>query len=121
MMRFALFPAGDQRLFQIELAFDLAAALVGDLSVTQQLKDVLALGGDQLHAQAGGGLDCIPALIDGLRELLAAGLVAGTGPRPEPPPEGPPPGALLALAGGPPPPRPPPPPPPPPLPPPPPP
>src|SRR5262249_27674229 len=81
MMRFALFPAGDQRLFQIELAFDLAAALVGDLSVTQQLKDVLALGGDQLHAQAGGGLDCIPALVDGLRELPAAGLVAARGGR----------------------------------------
>src|SRR5712671_6199823 len=69
--------AGDHRLFKIELALDLAAGLVVDLAVAQQLIDVLALGRDQVHAHARAERGGVPAFLDALRKLLAARLVTG--------------------------------------------
>src|SRR5947208_2262239 len=67
--------AGDHRLFEIELTLDLAAGLIVDLAVAQQLIDVLALGRDQVHAHAGAERGGVRAFVYTLRKLLAARLV----------------------------------------------
>src|SRR5262245_34039639 len=69
--------AGDRRLLEVKLALDLAAGLVVDLAVAQQLVDVLALGRDQVHAHAGTERRGVPAFLNTLWKLLAARLVAG--------------------------------------------
>src|SRR5439155_26172028 len=67
--------AGDHRLFKIELALDLAAGLVVDFAVAQQLLDVFALGRDQVHAHARAERGGVPAFLATLRRLLAARVV----------------------------------------------
>jgi hypothetical protein len=48
-IRAALFPAGDARLLQVEVALDAPARFIGDLAFSQQPEDVFALGGDQFR------------------------------------------------------------------------
>src|SRR5215471_7050809 len=48
-----VFPVGEARFLQIEVAFDSSTRLVGDAALTQQGVDELALGRDQLARQLG--------------------------------------------------------------------
>src|SRR5262249_3596121 len=49
--RLLLLFTGDARLFEVELALDLAARFVGNLAVAQQPIDILAFGGNEIEAQ----------------------------------------------------------------------
>src|SRR5215467_1451182 len=70
-----LLPARNARFLEVKLALDLAAGLVGDLALAQELVDVLAFRRDQVHTHVGAEPGGIPALIDGPRKLLTARLV----------------------------------------------